>query len=69
VEYWQVYGPPDGCALDAGKIAYTLIPAGCNDAFIEGLGKPSASLQGPRRQNRSSADQARPLSTQPLLMS
>jgi TolB-like protein/DNA-binding winged helix-turn-helix (wHTH) protein len=20
VEYWQVYGPPDGCALDAGKI-------------------------------------------------
>jgi hypothetical protein len=20
LEYWKVYGPPDGCALDAGKI-------------------------------------------------
>ena len=21
VEYWKVYGPPDGCALEKGKIA------------------------------------------------
>jgi hypothetical protein len=21
VKYWEVYGPPDGCALDEGKIA------------------------------------------------
>ena len=20
-EYWEVYGPPDGCALEEGKIA------------------------------------------------